>query len=61
MPQLIVIGKGNAIKGVEAAVKGSKYLINKSDFVNAVMRYMDKIAKLTVEEQFVRNKPLEKK
>ncbi|MDE1854850.1 MAG: peptidylprolyl isomerase [Candidatus Micrarchaeota archaeon] len=41
--------------------KDSKYLINKSDFVNALMRYMDKVTKLRVEEDFLRSKPLEKK
>lgn len=45
----------------EKVEKDSKYLINKSDFVNATMRYMDKLEKLSVEEDFGRSKPLEKK
>ncbi|MDE1873616.1 MAG: peptidylprolyl isomerase [Candidatus Micrarchaeota archaeon] len=45
----------------EKIEKDSKYLINKSDFVNALMRYMDKITKLRVEEDFAKGKPLEKK
>ena len=45
----------------EKLEKDSKYLINKSDFVNAVLRYMEKIAKITVEEEHVRKKEEEKK
>ncbi len=61
-PDSVSISNGN-IKVVfgEKTEKDSKYLINKSDFVNAVMRYMDKTVKLTVEEEFSRTKPLEKK
>ncbi len=61
-PDSVSISGGNVrVVFGEKTEKDSKYLINKSDFVNAVMRYMDKIAKLTVEEEFSKSKPLEKK
>ncbi len=45
----------------EKIKKDSKYLINKNDFVTMTMSYMDKIAKITVEEDYVRSKEEEKK
>ena len=41
--------------------KDSKYLINKSDFVNSVLRYMEKVTKVSVEENYLRKKTEEKK
>ena len=41
--------------------KDSKYLVNKNDFVNLVRRYMDGVAKVTVEEDYTRAKQEEAK
>jgi len=62
VPDAVEISGGD-VKVVfgEKVEKGNVYLINKSNFVNALMRYMDKITKLSVVEEFSRNKPLEKK
>ncbi|MCL5238967.1 MAG: peptidylprolyl isomerase [Candidatus Marsarchaeota archaeon] len=62
VPDSVSISGGNVkILFGDRVEKDSRYLINKSDFVNALMRYMDKIEKLSVEEEFVRSKPLAKK
>ncbi len=62
IPDSVAIN-GNNVRVVfgEKVEKDSRYLINKSDFVNALMRYMDKVEKLSVEEDFSKAKPLEKK
>ncbi|MGA3020936.1 MAG: peptidylprolyl isomerase [Candidatus Micrarchaeales archaeon] len=41
--------------------KDSKYLINKNDFVSSVMRYMEKVTRVSVEENYIRTKAEEKK
>jgi FKBP-type peptidyl-prolyl cis-trans isomerase 2 len=57
----VAVSNGNArVLFGEKVEKDSKYLVNKSDFVNAVLRYMDKISKVTVEEDYVRKKAEEK-
>lgn len=53
----VAVSNGNArVVFGEKLEKDSKYLINKSDFVNAVLRYMENVAKITVEEEHVRQK-----
>lgn len=58
-----VLVNGGNVKVVfgEKVEKDAKYLVNKSDFVNALLRYMDKVTKVTVEEEHVRMKPEDKK
>lgn len=41
----------------EKVKKDRDYLINKSDFLNSAMGFMDKLEKITVEEDYVRQKP----
>lgn len=58
----VAISDGNVrVVFGEKTEKDSKYLMNKGDFVNAVLRYMDKVAKVSVEEEYVRKKEEEKK
>lgn len=58
LPDSVTIsGENTKVTFGDKVEKDSKYLINKSNFVNAVMRYMEKVAKVTVEEDYVRAKP----
>jgi FKBP-type peptidyl-prolyl cis-trans isomerase 2 len=41
--------------------KDNKYLINKNDFVNSVLRYMEKVTRVSVEENYIRTKAEAKK
>ena len=54
---------GSQIKFVfgDKTDKGSKYLVSKTDLVNATMAYMDKIDRIVVEEEFARPKKDEQK
>ncbi len=45
----------------EKVKKDRDYLIGKSDFLNAAMSFMDKLEKISVEEDYVRAKPGDKK
>ncbi len=45
----------------EKVKKDRDYLLGKSDFLNAAMSFMDKLEKISVEEDYVRMKPGDKK
>ncbi|VVB76931.1 Putative FKBP-type peptidyl-prolyl cis-trans isomerase [uncultured archaeon] len=51
-----VTGNQMKITFGEKIEKNSKYLVNKSDLVNSILRYMDKIEKVVVEEDYVKAK-----
>lgn len=38
----------------EKVEKDGKFVVNKGDFINAVLRYLDSVKKVTVEEEYVR-------
>jgi FKBP-type peptidyl-prolyl cis-trans isomerase SlyD len=56
-----VTGASAKVAFGEKVKKDRDFLIGKADFLNAAMGYMDKLEKITVEEDYVRMKPDEKK
>ena len=53
-------GKVNVLFG-KSVEKDSRYLVNKNDFVGAVMRFMDGVSLVNVQEEYSREKSDEKK
>ena len=61
VPDAVSISGANAkVVFGEKTKKDRNYLINKNDFLNSVMVYLEKLAKITIEEEYVRAKPEEK-
>jgi len=56
-PDSVAVSAGNAkVVFGEKTAKDKAYLVNKNDFVGAVLAFMSSISKVTVEEDYVREK-----